>query len=100
MADFTGQMFAGFEILAKCGEGGMGSVWKARQPMLNRFVALKMMASELATDPEFVRRFKREANSAAGQRERADEAGHAHAKASGGQDADARSSGEAGVGDS
>ncbi|MCX6906613.1 MAG: DUF1080 domain-containing protein, partial [Verrucomicrobia bacterium] len=65
MAELTGQSFAGYEILAKLGEGGMGAVYKAKQPILNRFVALKTMAAHLGGDKEFVARFQREAASAA-----------------------------------
>ncbi|MCX6900055.1 MAG: SUMF1/EgtB/PvdO family nonheme iron enzyme [Verrucomicrobia bacterium] len=65
MSDLTGQTFAGYEILAKLGEGGMGAVYKARQPTLNRLVALKVMASQLSSDSMFVSRFRREANAAA-----------------------------------
>ncbi|MCX6897366.1 MAG: SUMF1/EgtB/PvdO family nonheme iron enzyme [Verrucomicrobia bacterium] len=65
MAELSGQTFAGYEILAKLGEGGFGSVYKARQPALNRLVALKILATHLATDAEFVARFKREATLAA-----------------------------------
>jgi serine/threonine-protein kinase len=43
----------------------MGAVYKARQPQLNRFVALKMLPSFLAEDAEFVTRFQREATAAA-----------------------------------
>jgi eukaryotic-like serine/threonine-protein kinase len=65
VAQFTGQFFAGYEIIARLGQGGMGSVYKARQPKLDRLVALKVMSSELAVDPDFVARFKREASAAA-----------------------------------
>ncbi|MBM4082662.1 MAG: serine/threonine protein kinase, partial [Planctomycetes bacterium] len=65
MEPLEGQTFAGYEVVSLLGRGGMGFVWKARQPMLNRFVALKIMAPELAADPEFVKRFKREATAAA-----------------------------------
>ena len=65
MAELEGQTFAGYEIISKLGEGGMGTVYKARQPMLNRLIALKVLPAHLAKDGDFVARFKREANSAA-----------------------------------
>jgi len=65
MENLEGQTFAGYEILSKLGQGGMGAVYKARQPMLNRLVALKMMAPNLSGDPAFVARFIREASAAA-----------------------------------
>jgi serine/threonine-protein kinase len=65
MSNLQGQTFAGYEILAKLGQGGMGAVFKARQPKLDRLAALKIMASELANDPDFVARFRREAAAAA-----------------------------------
>ena len=63
--DLTGQTFAGYEILAKLGQGGMGAVYKARQPLLKRFVAIKVMAPHLREDAAFVTRFIREAALAA-----------------------------------
>ena len=60
-----GQTFAGIEIIAKLGQGGMGSVYQARQPLLKRMVALKIMTPELNQNPDFVRRFTREAAAAA-----------------------------------
>ncbi|MCX6906661.1 MAG: bifunctional serine/threonine-protein kinase/formylglycine-generating enzyme family protein, partial [Verrucomicrobia bacterium] len=65
MAELTGQTFAGFEVVAKLGQGGMGAVYKARQPLLDRFVALKVMSQQLSGDPAYVARFIREAASAA-----------------------------------
>jgi serine/threonine protein kinase len=54
-----------YELLEKIGEGGMGIVYKAKCHLLNRFVAVKILKSELSNDEGFVARFKREANSAA-----------------------------------
>lgn len=60
----TGQV-GGYEILKLLGEGGMGSVYLARQVSLDRNVAVKTLADTLAADPEFVARFTREAYAAA-----------------------------------
>jgi Serine/threonine protein kinase len=49
-----------FEILQLLGEGGMGSVYKARDRELERDVALKLIRSELARNAEILRRFKQE----------------------------------------
>jgi formylglycine-generating enzyme required for sulfatase activity/tRNA A-37 threonylcarbamoyl transferase component Bud32 len=65
VAELTGQTFAGFEVVAKLGQGGMGAVYKARQPLLDRFVALKVMSQQLSGDPAYIARFIREAASAA-----------------------------------
>ncbi|MBI5397353.1 MAG: SUMF1/EgtB/PvdO family nonheme iron enzyme [Verrucomicrobia bacterium] len=65
MSSLSGQTIAGYEVIEKIGEGGMGAVYKARQPLLNRIVALKVMAPNLAADADFVARFKREATLAA-----------------------------------
>ncbi|MEQ1859731.1 MAG: bifunctional serine/threonine-protein kinase/formylglycine-generating enzyme family protein [Chthoniobacteraceae bacterium] len=54
-----------FEILAKLGAGGMGAVYKARQVPLDRLVALKVLPSQFADDPEYIGRFQREAKVAA-----------------------------------
>jgi len=55
-----------YRIVAKIGEGAMGQVYKAHDPLLNRFVALKTISEGLAADPQFKERFIREAQSAAG----------------------------------
>src|SRR5512136_2690416 len=52
--------FPQLEILGLIGQGGMGFVFKARQPKLERFVALKILPVSLAADPAFAERFTRE----------------------------------------
>ena len=50
-----------YEIVARLGAGGMGEVYRARDPKLNRDVALKVLPELFAHDPERLARFKREA---------------------------------------
>lgn len=59
------KFFPQFEIIELLGQGGMGMVYKARQPQLDRFVALKILAPELSSDPAFAERFSREAKTLA-----------------------------------
>ncbi|MFI4942955.1 MAG: protein kinase [Burkholderiales bacterium] len=54
-----------YQVVAKIGEGAMGEVYKARDPLLNRNVAIKTISASLAADPQFKERFRREAQSAA-----------------------------------
>ncbi len=55
----------GFEVLEKLGEGGMAAVWKARQISLDRIVAIKVLSSSFASDPEDIEMFQKEAQQAA-----------------------------------
>src|SRR5688500_7170179 len=57
--------FPHLEIIAALGRGGMGVVYKVRQKSLNRLVALKLLAPERATDPDFAERFAKEAQALA-----------------------------------
>jgi serine/threonine protein kinase len=57
--------FPQLEILECIGKGGMGAVYRARQPALDRFVAVKILPPEVARDSAFAERFLREARSLA-----------------------------------
>ena len=57
--------FPEFEIKEFIGQGGMGFVYRARQPGLDRTVALKILSPELGDDPTFAERFSREARALA-----------------------------------
>ena len=57
--------FPQLEILELIGQGGMGAVYRARQPSLDRLVALKILAPETDRDPGFAERFTREARALA-----------------------------------
>ena len=61
MEDLTGKQFGPYQIVAPLGEGGMAAVYKAYQPAMERYVALKVLPRHLADAPEFFTRFQREA---------------------------------------
>ena len=54
-----------YEIIKKVGNGGMATVYKAKDTLLNRFVAVKILRDEFTTDQEFIKRFEVEAQAAA-----------------------------------
>src|SRR5215203_1698543 len=54
-----------YEIQGRIGRGGMADVFLARDRLLDRPVAVKVLFPEFATDPSFVQRFRREAQAAA-----------------------------------
>ncbi len=61
----AGYRIAQYEIMSPLGSGGMGEVYRARDPRLGRDVAIKVMAAHIAADPEMRRRFETEARAVA-----------------------------------
>ena len=57
----SGTRFGPYEITAVLGAGGMGEVYRARDPKLGRDVALKVLSPALASDADHMARFTREA---------------------------------------
>ena len=63
----TGMIIAErYEIVSKIGTGGMADVYKAMDHKLNRFVAVKVLKPEFREDATFVKKFRSEAQAAAG----------------------------------
>ena len=60
-----GSWFGDYQILDLLGVGGMGNVYRAREKMLDRLVALKTLSPELGYEPSFVERFSKEARAVA-----------------------------------
>ena len=57
----TGSRLGPYEITSQIGAGGMGEVYRARDTRLKREVAIKVLPESVATDPERLARFQREA---------------------------------------
>src|SRR5215469_3456213 len=64
MAIAAGTSLDRYEILSLLGKGGMGEVYRARDPRLGREVAIKVLPSGISTDAERLRRFQQEARAA------------------------------------
>src|SRR5580693_6528576 len=65
MALAAGANVDGYEVLCLLGAGGMGEVYRARDPILKRDVAIKVLPSFVAKDPDRLWRFEQEAQAAA-----------------------------------
>src|SRR5262249_22560409 len=61
----AGGELGSYEVLSALGSGGMGEVYRARDPKLNRSIAIKILPEATAADPERRARFEREAQSIA-----------------------------------
>jgi len=66
MEELIGRQFGTYQVIAPLGEGGMAAVYKAYQPSMDRYVALKGLPRQLGTDAELLARFRREARVIAG----------------------------------
>src|SRR5579864_8270205 len=65
MALTAGARLGPYEILSALGSGGMGEVYRARDPRLGREVAIKVLPAEFSADADRLRRFEQEARAAA-----------------------------------
>ncbi len=61
----TGERLGPYEIVALVGEGGMGRVYRARDPRLGRDVAIKVLPPQFTADPDRLRRLEQEGRAAA-----------------------------------
>jgi serine/threonine-protein kinase len=63
--DLTGKSVGPYRVLERCGQGGMADVYKGYHPLIDRYVAIKVLRTSFADDEEFRSRFQREATSVA-----------------------------------
>jgi serine/threonine-protein kinase len=68
MTQIVGRRLGRYEVQQEIGRGGMARVYRALDTLLQRSVAIKVLAPQLGLDPEFARRFEREAITAANLR--------------------------------
>src|SRR5881628_1629706 len=66
MALASGTKLGTYEVIAPLGAGGMGEVYRARDTRLGRDVALKVLPTDVASHPDRLARFEREARTVAG----------------------------------
>ena len=65
MLDLSGQNIGRYRVIEELGRGGMAVVYKADQPALDRYVAIKVLHPMVAADEKFLARFRREAQAVA-----------------------------------
>ena len=61
----VGSHLGHYKVTSLLGEGGMGQVYRAHDPSLDRDIAIKVLPKKLAAEPETLRRFRREAKAVA-----------------------------------
>ncbi|MBU2609538.1 MAG: protein kinase, partial [Chloroflexi bacterium] len=61
----VGQTLGAYRLVERLGQGGMATVYKAYEPALGRYVAVKVLPQFFARDPNFLKRFRREAKAVA-----------------------------------
>lgn len=65
MQELIGKTIGQYQIIEQIGKGGMATIFKAYQPSIDRYVAIKVLPQEFARDPNFVKRFAQEAKAIA-----------------------------------
>jgi serine/threonine protein kinase len=65
MQELIGKSVGQYQIVEQIGQGGMATIFKAYQPAIDRFVAIKVLPKEFAQDPNFLKRFIHEARAIA-----------------------------------